>query len=426
MDVFFALLGFFLLIIASPILLLYWVIKKILKKETRIRGWYFLIALALGFVLIIIGGIMSPEYKLETEKNTNQTEIVSTEKNAKEKQKPDSNIEKKTNEDTGITKNDDNNKKGTPTGANIHLLSRMLVFLLLIVGGLGLLIYDRKYYKSEEFLALKERLQDNVQDCNNFNSHIAALNATRIGIDQLNYGEGKYYDNSTWNYKRTELKKQKKAENICQCSRTVCDNARKQPFKYICKYFGIDSTEKNLSQFENLLNNLQAASEGLESLKKEREELLKSIWNEVPALISWNKKRFSRKLGLEDISFKEIEFPVYIFQYVSSGGKASMKFELEMNFTNLNGFIEYLDKNIKYRKSAQGQRALMTSALRSKIKERDHYTCQNCGNSTQNEPNLLLEIDHIQPISKGGLSVESNLQTLCWRCNRSKGAKIVN
>lgn len=66
----------------------------------------------------------------------------------------------------------------------------------------------------------------------------------------------------------------------------------------------------------------------------------------------------------------------------------------------------------------------MTSKLREKIKERDNYTCQACGLSTSDEKNLLLEIDHIIPISKGGMSTEENLQTLCWKCNRIKGAKV--
>ena len=75
---------------------------------------------------------------------------------------------------------------------------------------------------------------------------------------------------------------------------------------------------------------------------------------------------------------------------------------------------------------AKEQRAIMTSKLRTHIKERDNYTCCQCGNSIQNEPNLLLEIDHIIPVSKGGLTQEDNLQTLCWKCNRSKGAKIIS
>lgn len=66
----------------------------------------------------------------------------------------------------------------------------------------------------------------------------------------------------------------------------------------------------------------------------------------------------------------------------------------------------------------------MTSKLRQRIKERDGFTCKQCGASIQQEPNLLLEIDHIIPVSKGGLTTEDNLQTLCWRCNRKKGAKI--
>ena len=58
--------------------------------------------------------------------------------------------------------------------------------------------------------------------------------------------------------------------------------------------------------------------------------------------------------------------------------------------------------------------------LRNYIIKRDNYTCQICGNSQYKEANLLLEVDHIKPISKGGLSIPENLQTLCWKCNRHK------
>jgi 5-methylcytosine-specific restriction endonuclease McrA len=47
-----------------------------------------------------------------------------------------------------------------------------------------------------------------------------------------------------------------------------------------------------------------------------------------------------------------------------------------------------------------------------------------CGNSIYNKANLLLEIDHIVPESKGGYTIEENLQTLCWKCNRAKSDKI--
>ena len=71
------------------------------------------------------------------------------------------------------------------------------------------------------------------------------------------------------------------------------------------------------------------------------------------------------------------------------------------------------------------QRVLMTQKLREQIKKRDHYTCCVCGNSIEKEPNLLLEIDHIIPVSKGGKTTEDNLQTLCWKCNRSKSNKLM-
>jgi 5-methylcytosine-specific restriction endonuclease McrA len=49
----------------------------------------------------------------------------------------------------------------------------------------------------------------------------------------------------------------------------------------------------------------------------------------------------------------------------------------------------------------------------------------NCRVSLAAEPHLLLEVDHIMPVSKGGLSVPQNLQTLCWKCNRTKGVSVV-
>ncbi len=51
-----------------------------------------------------------------------------------------------------------------------------------------------------------------------------------------------------------------------------------------------------------------------------------------------------------------------------------------------------------------------------KILKRDTYTCCICGRS-----GVELDIDHIVPHSKGGTDEESNLQTLCVACNRSKG-----
>lgn len=76
-----------------------------------------------------------------------------------------------------------------------------------------------------------------------------------------------------------------------------------------------------------------------------------------------------------------------------------------------------------YAGHSKAQRSAMTNDLREAIKKRDNYTCCICGNSVFKEPNLLLEVDHIVPISKGGKTDASNLQTLRWRCNRAKSNK---
>ena len=55
--------------------------------------------------------------------------------------------------------------------------------------------------------------------------------------------------------------------------------------------------------------------------------------------------------------------------------------------------------------------------LANKVLKRDEYTCKICGRKS---PDVILEIDHIKPHSKGGRTVLENLQTLCMECNFAK------
>ena len=173
------------------------------------------------------------------------------------------------------------------------------------------------------------------------------------------------------------------------------------------------------------MNNFEAAEDGKISIQTEKKKILDSIQNDIPILIKkFSSKKLEKKLGFEEVDMSTAYFPKYIFKYISSGGNASTECDVIMDIDNLNRFILFLSEKIKFNKSVAGQRALMTSKLRQRIKERDGFICKQCGASVQKEPNLLLEIDHIIPVSKGGLTTEDNLQTLCWRCNRKKGNKI--
>lgn len=104
---------------------------------------------------------------------------------------------------------------------------------------------------------------------------------------------------------------------------------------------------------------------------------------------------------------------------------AHRSFTVPMTEETIVNLISLLESKLTASAFAKEQRALMTKKLREFIKNRDNFTCCNCGNSTHAEPNLLLEIDHIIPVAKGGCTVKENLQTLCWKCNRSKSDKML-
>jgi len=287
-------------------------------------------------------------------------------------------------------------------------------------------IYENIYYRSKKFLEIKNNIKAFTNNCNELNDHIEELKNSYIDIRSVDYGRADYLDYSQYNYKRPELKKLRESAKIYECSRTVCSNARQQPFKYICKYFNIKTDEDTLSNFENVLNDFSAVEEGKVLLENEKERIISSISSEIPFLIrTFSKKKIAEKLGFKSIDFSELYFPKYSFRYVSPGGNSSMSCDVTFDIDNLNRFINYLSELKKFKESIAGQRVLMTTVLREKIKNRDNYRCQCCGLSLKQEPNLLLEIDHIIPLAKGGITREDNLQTLCWRCNRSKGAKII-
>lgn len=77
-------------------------------------------------------------------------------------------------------------------------------------------------------------------------------------------------------------------------------------------------------------------------------------------------------------------------------------------------------KTEEYRRKAE--RAKMSDSLRYDVLRRDNFRCRLCGRAAQD--GVVLEVDHIIPVSKGGTSVYENLQTLCKECNRGKGAKL--
>jgi hypothetical protein len=60
----------------------------------------------------------------------------------------------------------------------------------------------------------------------------------------------------------------------------------------------------------------------------------------------------------------------------------------------------------------------LSKKLRFDVFKRDRFSCQYCGKTP---PQVVLEIDHIQPVAEGGTNDILNLLTACFDCNRGKG-----
>ena len=68
---------------------------------------------------------------------------------------------------------------------------------------------------------------------------------------------------------------------------------------------------------------------------------------------------------------------------------------------------------------SSGSRQPIPDEVKIFVWQRDGGRCVKC-KSQQN-----LEFDHIIPLSQGGSNTARNLQLLCEKCNRSKGANLV-
>ena len=62
----------------------------------------------------------------------------------------------------------------------------------------------------------------------------------------------------------------------------------------------------------------------------------------------------------------------------------------------------------------------LSKKIRFEVFKRDGFTCQYCG---KKPPDVILHVDHIHPISKGGTNDLINLVTSCADCNLGKGAR---
>lgn len=280
------------------------------------------------------------------------------------------------------------------------------------------------YYESDDFKRIKETCNTLMSTQREFNDYInekvqtiSSLFGTRV---MRNETVSEDENNYIRPYKKTLT------PFTAEVSSNVFASAENNPMEYIVKNFypNKDVYPEQIQKLHLLveeLETLREAKEIIDNYKKDYQQYL----SDVPSFImEKDEVGFYSRLGFAIVDENSLTVE-YKFSYTSGGGYAQRSFTVPMTEENIVELIQILEGKLTASAFTKQQRLLMTKKLREYIKNRDNFTCCNCGNSTHAEPNLLLEIDHIIPVSKGGVTEESNLQTLCWKCNRSKADKIM-
>lgn len=299
--------------------------------------------------------------------------------------------------------------------------------MVLIANPIVRIIRKNRYFGSEHFQALKAEIAAIVAEHNEVVEYVQEIRgegAFELGASSSGQHAhlAKFENTSTWNYNR-ERNVAEYAPHVHHASLQVVRNASADPIKYLMKYFSVKADQGTLTDVQRVAADISRLEEAVGNVRAREVDITAKI--DPPAFIlNHYSEEFWNQVGA-DLTPITVPYPQYKFQYTSAGGNSGQTAGIELNTPTLDALSATLVEKIRWTKSAAGQRALMTAKLRSYIKNRDGYACLQCGVSLASEPHLLLEVDHIVPVSKGGLSTHENLQTLCWRCNRTKGAKVI-
>lgn len=310
----------------------------------------------------------------------------------------------------------------------------LVICIFIPIFGWGYLAYrvhrhfmKERYFLSREFIQHKMQLDAFVQEYNDIARYVEQFQT--ISLQSNSSDKYKYAHLATGsNTSAYNIQRNRNVVNpsryVHNASLQVVRKAELEPLKYLCKYFDFKPNEENLQYIQELGEQVSRFLNAKSNLDSRYNRIIGSIRPPYFILAHYKDELIHLiEVKLPRISFK---FTSYMFQYVSAGGNSSQTTSITLNEETIEMLIEYMDEQVQYKNSAKAQRSLMTKKLREFIKKRDNYTCQCCGASTAQQDLLLLEVDHKTPVSKGGLSVEENLETLCWKCNRTKSNKIIS
>lgn len=192
--------------------------------------------------------------------------------------------------------------------------------------------------------------------------------------------------------------------------------------KSIIKYHLDNNINGIRTDLENAIFNITL----LEKYNKDVEKVLQSesINN---SKYSTKKFKMVEERVLRSIIYKKEKFMITLkieVYYRSNGGNVYDNKKRKYLFNDLVFVYNEWNRGNKFEETINQERKIMNDYIRYNVLKRDNFSCQICGITAKD--GAKLQVDHIIPVSKGGKTVMSNLQTLCERCNIGKSNKTEN
>lgn len=210
----------------------------------------------------------------------------------------------------------------------------------------------------------------------------------------------------------------------------VC-NSKRQFDSFLMDDYLIGLIDSNEEYYRNIVQSISSNIKGYSVYLEKVNAILMTEIESHCCLSGLSTKQFVKyeKRIFKSKIMREPQMNITIIckaTYISPKGRNQYSKEQIYNYTDFIRLFEHTQNLKAQRKTRQYQikleRAKMTDSLRYEIFKRDNFRCQICGSTAQD--GVKLHVDHIVPISKGGLTVESNLRTLCDRCNMGKSDKV--
>ena len=221
--------------------------------------------------------------------------------------------------------------------------------------------------------------------------------------------------------KLNEINKKYSFKKITNCKRKIKEREFSRKSLYNVKSIDIIryNIENNIdfirTDIENAIYNIKM----LDDYNKEVNKLTLIKSNNTSKKFNKIENRIFNKLIYKKEYFLiNVKLIVY---YRSNSGKINENKKTLITFLELVNIYNVWQQGNKYCETQKRERRIMNDDIRYNVLKRDNFQCQLCGATAKD--GAKLHVDHIIPVSKGGKTIMSNLQTLCDRCNIGKSNK---